>query len=446
MVMTKLNALAAYQAQETSISQVVTDLTGHFTGLWWQTSSTRLASGRTYSLRDQLDREKQVESFLDSMVVRLRPNPTKAGNQARSSGPDRVETRQWLVDSGVKLAHSVLGLEEKQIDIILSNGFIEQSEAFSRMARNFDPSISADDIYQASRNVWTMNFFQLLLGLPVEITPSVFAFSMLYPYSDNYLDNPAISNETKLSFNERFRRRITGEQFASANPQEAIISDLIAMIETQYDRALFPHVYDSLLTLHQAQSKSIKLLLPSRSGIFQERSPYDVDVLGICFEKGGTSGLADAYLVAGGLNADQQAFSFLYGIFTQLIDDLEDVGADLKAGLMTVFSGTARHASLETVTNRTLHLGDELVKCMACFTTPVRGPFCELLERCLPILIITSIGGARKYYPWAYVREMETHLPVRLSFLDKQKKKLKKQKIGLSRLLELFAAEPGLQD
>jgi hypothetical protein len=433
MVMTKPRTLPRYQVPEPSMPQVVKGLLEHFTGLWWQTSTSRLDSGRTYTIREQLDRERQVEVFLDSLVGEIKPKPARTGSRAEAQAIVSAAARQSLIDSGKQLACSVLGLKENQIAIVFSNGLIEQSELFTQMARQFDPAISAEDIYQASRNVWTMNFFQLLLGLPVQISPAVFAFSMLYPYSDNYLDDPSISFETKLSFNERFRQRLKGQPVVPANPQEALISDLIGKIEIQYDREQYPQVYDSLLALHAAQSKSIKLLLG-------DRSPYEVDVLGICFEKGGMSGLADGYLVAGDLTEEQKAFTFLYGIYTQLIDDLEDVNIDLKAGLMTVFSGSAHHWSLEPVTNRTLHLGSELIRSMTIFTSPVRQPFCEFLEQSLPILIATSIGCARKYYPSEYVREMEKYMPVRLAFLDKQKKKLEKQKIGLSRLLEFFTA------
>jgi hypothetical protein len=70
----------------------------------------------------------------------------------------------------------------------LGCGFLEATTAFARMARRFDPAITSAEIYQAARNVWTANFLQLLLGMPVRVTPAIFAYSMLYPYSDNYLD------------------------------------------------------------------------------------------------------------------------------------------------------------------------------------------------------------------------------------------------------------------
>ncbi len=39
-----------------------------------------------------------------------------------------------------------------------------------------------------------LDVLQLLLGIPVRVTPAIFAYSMLYPYGDNCLDDPAIPN------------------------------------------------------------------------------------------------------------------------------------------------------------------------------------------------------------------------------------------------------------
>jgi hypothetical protein len=115
------------------------------------------------------------------------------------------------------------------------------------MARRFDPAITSEDIYQAGRNVWTANFLQLLLGMPVHVTPAIFAYSLLYPYCDNYLDDPAIPSATKLDFNERFRSRLAGASIAPRDRHERIISDLVGMIEAQFERAHYPQVFASLL-------------------------------------------------------------------------------------------------------------------------------------------------------------------------------------------------------
>ena len=138
------------------------------------------------------------------------------------------------------VAREALEADECALETLLECGFLEATTEFARMARRFDPAITSEDIYQAGRNVWTANFLQLLLGIPVRVTPAIFAYSMLYPYSDNYLDNPAIPTATKLGFNARFRTRLAGEPLAPRDRHEQIISDLVGIIEGQFDRARYP--------------------------------------------------------------------------------------------------------------------------------------------------------------------------------------------------------------
>ena len=183
-----------------------------------------------------------------------------------------------MTAAGSDFARRHLGFTAAQIDLILKYGFFDIAAEFARRARQFDPTISDEDIYQASRNVMTMNFFQMLLNLPVALTPSVFAYSMLYPYTDNYLDDPKIARDTKLSFNQRFRRRLLGEAIRPVNTHEKAICDLVAMIEGEFDRSAYPQVYESLLVIHAAQVRSLRLL-------HQATSPYEVDVLGITFPR-----------------------------------------------------------------------------------------------------------------------------------------------------------------
>ena len=76
--------------------------------------------------------------------------------------------------------------------MLIQGGFSKEAREFSRMAREFDPAVSAADVLQANRNVWTMNGAQRLLGLPVQVTPSVSAYSLLHPYTDNYVDDPSL--------------------------------------------------------------------------------------------------------------------------------------------------------------------------------------------------------------------------------------------------------------
>ena len=101
---------------------------------------------------------------------------------------------------------------------------------------------------------------QLLLGDRMEITPSILGYSLLYPYSDNYLDRTDVSAGAKLRFSERFRARLRGQKPSTLGQRENAIWALVAMIEGQFSRSRYPQVFDSLLAIHQAQEESIAQL------------------------------------------------------------------------------------------------------------------------------------------------------------------------------------------
>ena len=75
----------------------------------------------------------------------------------------------------------------------LSGNYFEMSEKVTRRfiqdAKIFDHSLSQDDIHQALRNLWVFNSIQMIAGKDIDLTPSSFAYSLLYPYTDNGLDS-----------------------------------------------------------------------------------------------------------------------------------------------------------------------------------------------------------------------------------------------------------------
>jgi hypothetical protein len=272
-----------------------------------------------------------------------------------------------------------------------------------------------------------------MLGLPVRLTPGIFAYSLLYPYTDNYLDDPTSPEETKRGFAGRLRRRLEGQDIVPANAREEAIFRLVSMIEGQYERSRYPQVFESLLAIHEAQVKSLRLL--RANGCRSE-----AEVLDIVLEKGGASVLADGCLVAGNLMPGQAEFLFGFGAFLQLMDDLDDVLQDQHAGLLTVFSQTAGQGPLDEVTVRTLAFGREILKGLDGFGAADSGPLKELIKSVLIQGFILSAGRAGRLYSRAYLRELEAHSPFRFSFTNQQRRKLLRRRASLTRLFEAFAS------
>lgn len=415
--------ITPYLITEQTMPGIVQDLTNQSRKRWYETSTELPELGLTYTTQQQAANERELDRRLNSLYQLIKRSQKKP--------VQRNITEEAIAATMTFFAQTALGLDDQDIATIRSYGFAEVAVEFAKKARQFQPDIRDEDIFQASRNVWSMNFMQILLGLPVSLTPSIYAFSMLYPLSDNYLDDPAIPREIKVSFNNRFSQRLLGKSINTANDQEQAISELIGMIEGQYDRNHYPEVFQGLQAIHIAQARSLNLLR-------KNASPYEIDVLGICFEKGGTSVVADGYLVAGNMDENQREFMFLYGVLTQLLDDLEDTSLDLKSGLMTVFSQTARSWPLDQVANRTFHIADHLLNVMEAFNAPGSEPFKSLLRRCLRPVLIASMGSIGKYFSRPYIQELQRHFPYRFSFLLHERDKLARQGVSWMGLVETF--------
>ncbi|MFQ5350651.1 MAG: hypothetical protein ACE5EG_09440, partial [Thermoanaerobaculia bacterium] len=100
-------------------------------------------------------------------------------------------------------------------------------------------------------------------------------------------------------------------------------------IDDQYPMASHPEVWCSLRAIHRGQVNSLR----------QQTGPLDGDrLLSISVTKGGASMLADGYLTTGRLARAEADFCFGYGVFLQLLDDLQDARADARAGHATLFS------------------------------------------------------------------------------------------------------------
>ncbi len=402
------------------MSATVREFNQHFIDLWRECDTDLPDLGPRIAPGAQARNEKHLLQVLEQ-VDRVLSNPPR--------GREEMQAEQSRLGVAFReLAEDAMGFTASQLDRLPSQAFSEVCEEFVRAARAFDPKLSGEDIYQAGRNAWTANSLQWLLGLPVQNTPSILAYSLLYPYSDNYLDDSAISVETKLAFNERFRRRLAGEVLAHANAHERIIFDLVAMIEKQYSRADYPAVFESLLDIHRAQGRSLKLLRGSAA-------PGEVDVLGLSFEKGGTSVLADGYLVSDALNEAQHRFTYGHGIFAQLLDDMEDIEQDSQAGRLTIYSQPAGHWSLDGIANRTFHFGRRVLTRLNCFD--VDASLCELIRRGADLALIDTIGRAGRYYTDSYLRELEAHSPFRFSFLNQQREDFFKRHGSLGKLVEI---------
>jgi len=363
---------------------------------------------KRYSQKRQKELERELTSFMDRLSDRI-----------KDYSPDEEEN--WFEAFAADFrdcAQKVFALSDVTVDSLLKKGFAETTRDFVDEVKRFDPSLSIENVYQALRNVWIMNTLQIYTGEEVRLTDAMFGYSLIYPYSDNFLDDPSLSLDHKIGMAGRLRLWLEGETVEPREDNESRIRDLIRRIEQVFPRDRFPGVYQSLLSIYNAQIRS---LTQQR----KENLPSSSDILEISVEKGGTSVLADGYLVKGDLEARQADFCFGFGFFLQLADDLQDVSEDRRNGHMTVFSQTAGKHPLDDLANKLFHLTDTVVRVKLGRKdneVRLRGMILENTR----LLLMEAVGKNPRLYTRAYLQEMETFFPVRFAFLKKFRARVKR--------------------
>jgi len=392
---------------------------------WDASESPSLPDGPQYSPKEQKKREKAYDEGLQAVEREVRKAPrTRA---------ERIGTQERVTASFARFSATALDLEEETVEI-LTNDFLPVGTRLARWARQFDPSLSMADIIQANRNAWTACGLQPLLGERVGITPSILGYSLLYPYSDNYLDRQDLSAEAKLRFSARFRDRLRGERPVAANYREAALWTLVGLIEGQYPRAHYPDVFDCLLAIHRAQEESItQQKTGSLSG--------GAELLRISCAKGGTSVLADACLAHGRLSEEERRFSFEWGVLLQLGDDLQDLREDMQRGSATLFSRAAEAGRpLDALAMQLLIFSDRVGALMDSLPHGTET-LKKLLKMSWRSLIIGAVAKSHEFFTAEFLRVAESSSPFRFEFLRSRNKRLSSRQGLYATLFDAFLEE-----
>lgn len=372
----------------------------------WENCSGRISAfEKVFTENEKLRKEERLDQYVQ-MIKSIRGKNYRLKKVEFDENKFFRNTRNFFAEG--------FGFEEPELDLMFSDELIRVTKLFVRQAHEFDRELRFPEIYQACRNVWIMNGLQLVLGLPVKLTPSVFAYSLLYPYTDNFIDDPQVSAFEKWQFSERFRERLSGNLIEPVNRTEEAIWRLVGLIESQYSRTDFPEVFQSLLNIHEAQTTSLKLIQPAETLTNNE-------ILKICIEKGGASVLADGFLVAGILSEEQKLFLFGYGAYLQLLDDVQDVEEDKALGLTTVFSESAGLEVLDEKLIRTYRLGTEVMTSLRAAGCSYIGQFRSMMQKSTDLFITEAIAQHADFFSSNFVQIYEKASPFHFSYIRSRK-------------------------
>ncbi len=323
------------------------------------------------------------------------------------SSPEINKIKSIVSEFLLKVDNQKLLFDRPFLKFFMEQGYLEAAQEFIAHVRMDNPQLTNEEIFQALRNVWIMNSLQLYWGLPLEITPSVYAYSLLYPYTDNFLDNPDVKSDEKIKFNTRLSGVLKGEKLTPTNFIEEKVFSLVGQIESQYSRGKFPEVFESLRFIHEAQVESVKQDK-------DEQLAYD-ELLRISFFKGGTSVLADAFLVKGTLDIKEMQFAFVYGSYLQLLDDLQDAEADKNNSHQTLFNMGNNNKLID---DEVINLISFMFSANATVESDTRIMFLmkEVISSCSLVMVMDAAGRNPKLISHRLYKELESYSKVSLSY------------------------------
>jgi len=367
--------------------------------------------------------ERRLKKLLTRLTDELEPYIPELKAYSESSDEEELPAatalavKSLLIRLFKQVDNRKLLFDQPFLTYFIDQGYMDAAEAFMLRARQEDPDLSNEEVFQALRNVWIMNSLQICWDTPLELTSSMYAYSMLYPYTDNLLDDPNIEDAAKRAFNQRLYQALNGKKIISDDETENRIFALVDMINQQYPKETFPEVTESILLIHEAQTLSMEQ---------GQSAPLSTeDVLTISFFKGGTSVLADAYLIKGVLSEDESQFAFEYGAFLQLLDDLQDKHSDEASNNQTLFSVPRSRESIEReIRNLISYIYSVNNIDGSDDQNTLRMK--KVISQCTFIMIMEAVGKNPELISQSLYKELETYSKVRLRFYQDLQQRMKK--------------------
>lgn len=380
--------------------------------MWWKSSIELNIDKKTISYLEKKKREKTLDLFIDRIIKHI------------CDFPGDIEERKVWREEGNKYIDRIIEIDDTfrlgTLDRKMKEQFFKSTKLFIQACRNFDKDIDYNDIGQAMRNVWIVNIFQKVMGRDIEFSNAIFGYSMLYPYTDNYLDNIEVSLEDKKNFNNRFSKRLMGLQIDAKDDYAEKVYELVSCIEEVFNREEYPKVYEGLLLIHEGQKKSL----------YEQEDvsiPYERDMLSISIEKGGASVLADGYLVCGELTKEEEIFAYGYGFLLQVCDDLQDVKDDFKNNHMTMISQLVGKYNLDKIINKLINIIIDIVDNADCFKGENINDLKDLIKDNCITMVLFAIVDNKEYFSKEYIKELSGYLPFTLGYMEGLEIKLKKK-------------------
>jgi len=295
--------------------------------------------------------------------------------------------------------------------------FQDEIKEFLLHVRRFAPELPLESIAQAIRNYIVYAMFNEIHQMKSGFSMAGFGYSMLYPFTDNFIDSPEYSDLEKRKYNRIIRDKLEGKEVRPLTLHQKKTCELLSAIESEYPRDSDSAIFTLLLMMLEAQEDSLRQQNRNEALSLSERMD-----ISLC--KGGLSVLIDRFLVKKEITEADLVFYLGFGFFLQLADDLQDIKDDSLQGNQTMLTLDLHCLQEEKIANKALHFMHRISKDFKA-DNDVFMSF--ILSNCYQ-LIYSSVIGSREFFSKEYLDKLEKYFPVTYPFLENIKKNQKDTK------------------
>lgn len=359
------------------------------------------------------ENEVLVQDFSQKIQKKLRQKPKEKERLKQWEQELEPELEQDFMDFLKK--EKILSLSEWMSPELLQ-AFKCETKHFVDRVRAFDETLSPAQIWQTLRNYFIYAMIVDMQGEAQNAGDPILAYSLLYPYTDNYIDDKEISKSEKERYNRMIALKLQNETVTHQNPLEEKTCCLLDMILGAYDGAAKTKVAETLLELLEAQNCSIS---QQKADITKEQ------ILEISMRKGSTSVLADYLFATKNWTEYEESFYLKFGFLLQLVDDLQDIEEDRNSGSHTLMTEAEKHQQLEQCANQLLWFTWNVIRKFE----PVNPSLKRFaLKYCVEVSLLTA-AMSPQFFSKKYLKALEPYLPFSLDFIKKMKKQQEKAKL-----------------
>lgn len=286
------------------------------------------------------------------------------------------------------------------------NNFEEKFLFFIEKTKSFDGRIGSAELWQALRNYLIYCVIQLMEGRALDTRDTIFAFSLLYPYTDNFIDSCRRTKKEKENFNNLVRMTILEKDIKPKNRSEKKTKSLLQTALDEYEGCAKKkeQTKSLLMDMQDAQENSMNQKSEKKKTLTYEQ------ILELSVNKGCYSVVID-YLFAMDLETDkitdnELEFYLAFGLMLQLVDDIQDISEDMGKS-QTLMTLAKNEKELEDATNKLFHFTHTYMTRYLSKNQKIQDFFVPLAE----LAVLSAIMRSSKYYSKEYLQGLKKHFP-----------------------------------